>query len=240
MGSEKSEYVKESAEAPDDSPARDQFSLLDLFVLLSASAVAFSVGMPFLLKLDAAQWRWLLTLTAVQIGLIGSTFYFLKLRLRLRLASRQQMLAVAGSFIGKAECDLVNAGIMKRESRWFDFVQLVTLQSVLVWTTIAGAKIGASFMYMFSMMYGSFFTFSFICHVVVRDVRRMHQRIEFFEAGVSFDGVALIPWERVSVRPRKLQDTGIAVVYGDCRGFKNTVYVECSDATRKRLLERPV
>ncbi len=241
MDGETTQCVNLSTEAPNDFSAREQFRLLDLFVLLSASAIAFSIGAPFLRELNATQWYWLLTLTTVQLGSISLAFYFLTLRHKSRLEKRQQMLASAGNFLGASEFDQANMEMVKRGSRWFDFIYLILLQSMLVWTTAVGAKIGIpTLVYMSSLVPCLIITFGFIAHWVGIDMRRMGERIEFFEEGISIDGVALIPWERVSIRPRKLQETGIAIVYGDLRGFENTVFADCSDATRNRLLERPV
>ncbi|QDV23356.1 hypothetical protein [Aureliella helgolandensis] len=229
-----------SSNTPIPNTARQPLSLFDLFVLLSATAIAFSFGAPFLRELNATQWYWVTTLAAFQVGALCLAFCCLKFLRKAKMVQRQQLLAVSGSLIGKLEDESENIPGVKKSSRWFEFVHLIALQALLVATTVVGAKIDLpNFLVVYSLVPYLLFTVGFIAHWVGVDWLTMGGQIQFFEAGMSIDGVTLIPWDQVSIRPRKLQSSGIAIVYSDRRGLKNTVFADCSDALRQQLLERP-
>ncbi len=180
-----------------------QFNIIDLFAMLTIAALLLAVAAPYLRELSTEGLLQLSLTTLVQSVIAIGAIVLLS-------AQRRSLLAGSGRRLGMAYCG---------EGKWRHWP---AIYSVLVMLLVAGAQLALSIglttlkhdHHGMRIHYLSQIQLAITCgYVMSRFMWRLYPNtIEFFENGVSFNGLSLKPWNAIELRPSELYSDRVVVV----------------------------
>ncbi len=198
------------------------FGILDLFALMTLCALAMAFATPFIQSLGKAPSRNLVFVLWLQLVFFVGAF-------GMSLASRQKALRIAGAKLGRGYlgnlkwrhwpvvCSLIQTTI-------FAFLQL----GFAIVTSMAVVSLLGSIIYNVQLsLFGG--------HAVARYMwRAFPGTIDFYEGGILFSGTCLCTWDECQLRPSKIYEDRVVVVYGS-KGVQDTKLAKVDAELRAKL-----
>lgn len=226
------------SESPIAAVPVEPMSILDLFMLLTATAVALACTSLFFRGLDVSAWSWLGCAVLLQ-ALFVSCVLFVLIHRRNRLSeSRKRMLVGAGRFLGVSDLRYSRGRRIDRRTKLELFLYFALAQCLLMAVLVSwdGSHI-SSRLYMVLLVCLEGITIAFAGLYVGLEWRNYPLAIEFFEGGMSRDARTLILWEHIQARPSSVEPAAVVLVHRNRRGIKDTILVRCSASARHTIFE---
>ena len=224
--------VRDQPQHADDTDERigqpTQVRLIDLFALMTLCALLFAIVSPIVRQIRSEDRGILIAVLLGQVILIGLMMHWWNKR-------RMRLLAIAGRKVGVGYCgDL-------------DWRHWPLIKSLLIMVAIAVAQLAFAFAIMIAgraALYSpGFFLqqiqlgvfFGIACSRYIW--RLFPNAMEFYEHGISSDGVNLIPWELVTLRDSQFfADRIVAVVRTKVGSIEaDTIVVQVSNSLRGKI-----
>lgn len=178
-----------------------QFSLSDMFAMVTLAALMFAMAAPLLREMQPESTPRLLAVAGVQLLIVAGAIL-------LATSKRRKLLERSGRRIGVAYCGEARWRHWPLAKSWLAMIALAAIQLFLALMYATDPDDHLLSFLMFRLQLGCFAGFAFSRYLW----RAYPSMLEFFDNGVSIGGITFFPWAQVDVRDSRLFDDRIVVV----------------------------